>query len=253
MNQLNRFQGTDALFDYLNPQNGSITPMIELPESLNPYKDYNIHIHAKMLSALPLGNVKSIPAFQLLADAGQSGKKNIIESSSGNTVASMGVLAPYFGFDETHAFVSHEVTKGKLQLLRLFNVTPIVNHEPICPSESDMESGIHKARLKGSEADWYNPDQYANPANLRAHYNITGPEIWTQTEGRIDYFCAGLGTTGTLVGSSRYLKEKNPLIKSIGVVRAPNNPVPGPRTKNLLKDISFAWQEACDDVIEIGI
>lgn len=248
----NSFKGADALRDYLNPTNGEFSPLIELPESLNPFAKYNVHLHAKMLSALPLGNVKSLPAYAMLANRKPDGKTKIIESSSGNTVASLGVLAPYFGFKEVNAFVSHETTRGKLKMLKLFGVKLIVNREPICPSEHDLTSGIHKARQKGQDAEWYNPGQYDNPDNIAAHYQVTGPQIWQQTEGQIDYFCAGLGTTGTMIGTAQYLKEQSPAIQMVGVVRSPNNPVPGPRTRNLLDDISFEWQKSCDALVDVG-
>lgn len=245
------FTGENALFDFLNPKTGMMAPMVELPAHLNPYAaTHNIRIHAKLLNMMPLGNVKSIPAFHMLDKADKKDAEYLVENSSGNTVASMGILAPYFGFKDVHAYVSNEVTKGKLQLLQLCNVTPIVNQEPICPSEHDTESGIHKARIQGRDPEWFNPDQYANPDNIDAHYTITGPQLWQQRGGAIDYFCAGMGTTGTLIGSARYLKEQHPDLQVVGIVRAPNNPVPGPRTKNLLKDISFNWQEICDHLIE---
>jgi cysteine synthase/rhodanese-related sulfurtransferase len=250
--QHNVFHGSDGLKTYLNPQNGQFTPMVELPPSLNPYANKNIHIYAKLLSAMPLGNVKSIPAYFMLDRAGETGKTKIIESSSGNTVASLGVLAGHFGYEETHALVSHEVTQGKLDMLRLFGVTPIINKEPICPSENDETSGIKKARKLGLTASWFNPDQYGNQHNIESHYNITGPQINQQLNGEIDYFFSSMGTTGTMMGSSRYLKETCKGVKTIGVVRAPNNPIPGPRTKNLLEEVSFEWSESCDDLVEVG-
>jgi cysteine synthase/rhodanese-related sulfurtransferase len=249
----NVFAGPDALKVYLDPQNGVYTPLVEMPVDLNPYAEYNVRIYAKLLNTLPLGNVKSIPAFHMLSHhTAQPTQKKIIESSSGNTVASMGILAPYFGFSETHALVSHEVTAGKLKMLQLFGVHPIINREPICPSENDQSSGIHKARKLGRGSSWYNPDQYGNPANIEAHYTITGPQIWDQMGGKVDYFAAGMGTTGTLIGTSSFLKNQNKNIQTIGVVRAPNNPVPGPRTKNLLNDVAFDWNKHCDEMVDIG-
>lgn len=248
----NVFSGADGLRHYLDPLNGQFTPLVELPPDMNPYAGYNIRIHAKLLNALPLGNVKSIPAFHMLNQSGYTGKKKIIESSSGNTVASMGLLASYFGYDETYALVSHEVTKGKLDLLRLYGVHPIINREPICPSESDETSGIKKARKQGQRLAWFNPDQYGNPLNINAHYQVTGPQIWQQIEHKINYFCASMGTTGTIMGTSQFLKEQNPDIQTVGVVRSPNNPIPGPRTRNLLNEVSFGWRESCDDIVEVG-
>lgn len=256
MLEKNNFSGENGLFDYLNPRNGQYTPMVELPRKLNPYIEYNVHLHMKLLSALPLANVKSIPAFHMLEKSRQNpdnhDKTHVIESSSGNTAASLGVLAAYFGYQDVQAYVSHEVSRGKLQMLQLFGVTPVVNKEPICPSENDTASGIHKARARGRTKGWLNPDQYANPDNIEAHYKVTGPQIWEQRQGRVDYFCAGLGTTGTMLGAARYLKERNNDIGLIGVVRAPNNPVPGPRTKHLLEDVAFDWQSGCDELVEIG-
>ncbi len=102
------------------------------------------------------------------------------------------------------------------------------------------------------ENKWFNPGQYDNEANPQAHEKWTAPQIWEQTQGKIDILCVGLGTTGTIVGTAKYLKDKNKDIKIVGVTRKPNNPVPGVRTQNLLQEIAFDWKKYTDTVEEIG-
>jgi cysteine synthase A len=131
-------------------------------------------------------------------------------------------------------------------MLQFFGIEPIVNVEPQAPLENDPTTGVFKARQDGLQPDAINPGQYENNDNPEAHEKWTGPQIWQQTEGKIDIFGVGLGTTGTLIGNSRFLKSKNPAIKVVGVMRAPDNYVPGVRTENLLNVVDFAWRDHVD-------
>ncbi len=237
--------------DFLDPRS-TVTPLIELPGSLNPLAKDNIRIFAKRMDLLPLGNVKSLPAFHMLKAAQLDGIHTLIENSSGNTVASLAILGRLFGVPQTKALVSNEVSRGKLALLRLFGVEVIVKDEPICPDPNDPESGIYQAKRMGLTEGWFNPSQYENEANPTAHYVSTGPQLWEQLEGTLTIFCAGLGTTGTLVGTGSYLKEQSPSVLTVGVVRSPNNQVPGVRTENLLRETAFDWREVADAVELIG-
>lgn len=251
------FAGENALYTYLNPQNHPMTPLVELPASLNPYASHKVRIFAKMMGHTPLMNVKSLPAFSMIDGLRKQNElencTRLIENSSGNTVFSLAIIGRALGINTTQAFVSNEISDGKLKMLRLFGVEPIVNNEPICPDPNDPTSGIHKARKMAQEdPSLTNPGQYENPCNPNAHYEITGPQLWKQTQGNLSIFCAGLGTTGTMVGTSNYLKGQNAAICCIGVVRAKNNPVPGPRTRGLLQEIAFDWRTACDDIQEVG-
>lgn len=252
----NTFFGKDSLRNFLNPSMHSPTPLVELPEDLNPYTNHRIKIYAKMMSMLPLMNVKSVPAFMMLQDANDlgllDGVDTVIEASSGNTVLSLSPLAKAYGIDNTESLVSHEISEGKLKLLRLMGTKAVVSKEPICADPKDPESRIYKARERGKEKGYYNPDQYHNSSNPKGHEEITGPQIWDQLHGKVDVFCCGLGTTGTMIGNSKYLKSRNKNIKSIGVLRAPNNLVPGLRTETLLREISHDWRSAVDGTIEIG-
>ena len=252
----NTFKGENSLYDYLNPNN-TLTPLIELPPSLNPFYNDGVRISLKMMSMTPLANVKSIPAWNMLFKAGESGElkdiDTLIENSSGNTVYSLGILGRLFEIPVTKAMASHQISKGKLKLLQFFGIQPIINEEPICPDPSDSTSGIFKAKKWAHEQkNLFNPGQYDNPENPKAHQEITGPQIWKQTQGDVQIFCSGLGTTGTMVGVGSFLKEQNKSISTVGVVRSKNNPVPGPRTKNLLNEIAFDWKGISDEVVEIG-
>jgi cysteine synthase/rhodanese-related sulfurtransferase len=253
---LNVFSGPNAVRDFLNPDNGPMIPLVELPDHCNPFRKNGVRIYAKLMNMLPLTNVKSLPALNMLLEAKESGRlkkvNTLIENSSGNTVFSLATIARLFGIKKTKAIVSHEVTWGKLQLLRLFGTEILVNKEPICPDPSDKESGIYKARQKGKQRGWFNPGQYDNEANPRSHAKWTAPQIWDQTDGNITVFCAGLGTTGTILGVGSYLKKRSKNIAVVGVVRSPNNPIPGVRTPNLLREIAFDWQKVTDHLEEIG-
>ena len=194
--QLNVFEGKNAVRDFLNPSNNPMIPLVELPTQCNPFHKDGVQIFAKLMNMLPLANVKSLPALNMLLEAEESGRlkkvHTLIENSSGNTVFSLATIARLFGIEKTKAIVSHEVTWGKLQLLRLFGTQILVNEEPICPDPSDKESGIYKARQKGKSKGWFNPGQYDNEANPRAHAKWTAPQIWKQTDGKITLFCAGV-------------------------------------------------------------
>lgn len=253
---LNVFKGDNAILDYLNPESQVFTPLVELPKNLNPFYDDGVRIYAKLLNTLPLTNVKSIPAFNMLKEMDRKGElKNIhtiIENSSGNTVLSLAVIGRILGIQNTKAFVSYEVPFGKLQMLQLFGVEPLVNKEPICPDPADKTSGIYKAKKWGERKGWVNPGQYENANNPDGHKKTTGPQIFEQMNGDVQMFCAGLGTTGTMVGTAGYLKEKNQDIKTLGVIRTPNNPVPGVRTRGLLNMIAFNWKNYVDFIEEVG-
>jgi rhodanese-related sulfurtransferase len=106
------------------------------------------------------------------------------------------------------------------------------------------------ARQLGAQDDHINLGQYDNEANPKAHEQITGPQLFEQLGDTLGMFCAGLGTTGTLLGTTRYLTKKLPNLKVAGVVRKPNNSVPGVRTRNGLKEVSFPWDTILTEPLE---
>ena len=246
----NVFQGPDSLKDFLNPGRHPNLPMVELPEELNPFAGEKIRIFAKLMGMSPLANVKAIPAYNMIREMHRRGDlegvDRLVENSSGNTVSSMALVARQYGVERTQSYVPSEISWNKLLMLLFFGIEPIVNEEPQNPSENDPESGVYKAKADGGAADAINPGQYDNEDNPEAHEKWTGPQIWEQTDGKIDIFCAGLGTTGTLIGNSKYLKSKNSNIRVVGALRAPDQYVPGVRTENLLKLVGFDWREHVD-------
>jgi cysteine synthase len=158
------------------------------------------------------------------------------------------VAARQFGIENIQAFVPTEVSWQKVLMLLFFGITPVVNQEPDSPDPKDTRSGIYKTKELGEQKTWINPGQYDNPDNPSAHEKWVGKQIWEQTEGEISVFASSLGTTGTLIGNSVYLKKKNDRIQTVGVMRAPDHYCPGPRTEKLLRLVGHEWQPHVDSV-----
>ncbi len=242
----NVFSGPEAIRDFMDPGKLPYLPLVEIPRSLNPLYDDGVRILAKMMNLMPLGNVKSVPAFNMIREKALAGELDgvdaLIENSSGNTVFSLAIAARQFGVEKTYSYVPAEISWNKLLMLLFFGVEPIVNREPATPTENDPASGVYKARKDGERPDMMNPGQYENPDNPAAHRKWTGPQIWDQTDGKLSLFAAALGTTGTLIGTASYLKEQNPELPIVGVMRAPDHYVPGARTEKLLNLVDFDWR-----------
>jgi cysteine synthase A len=252
---LNVFKGQNSVREYLNPGKISYLPLVEIPAEMNPLLDNGVRIFAKLMTYNGLHHVKTIPAYNMMLEKHKRGElegvTHIIENSSGNTISAIAVAARLFGIENIQAFVPDEVSHHKLLLLLFYGVTPIVNQEPQQPNPSDPRSGVFKAKKLGEQAGWVNPGQYSNPDNPKAHQKWIGQQIWEQTDGQIGVFCGALGTTGTIIGNSTYLKAHNDAVQVVGVMRAPDNYVPGPRTKKLLSLIGFDWQQHVDAVQEV--
>jgi len=252
---LNTFKGRNSIKDFLNPGKHPYLPLVELPEDLNSYSDSGVRIFAKLMTFLPLGNVKCLAAYNMLSEMDSRGElkgvEQVIENSSGNTVFSIAMVARMLGIDKIKSFVPTEVSWGKLLMLRFFGVEPIVNQEPTWPDSTDPTSGIYKAQKLGKSDGWINPGQYNNEDNPKAHQKWTGKQIWEQTEGKISVFCAGLGTTGTIIGTSTYLKKQKNKVQVVGVMREADTYTPGVRTKALLRLIGFNWQKHVDDIQKV--
>lgn len=248
----NVFSGPSAVRDFLDPGQLPFIPLVEIPDSLNPYLKDGVRIYGKMMSQLPLGNLKALPAYNMIAEKSARGElqgvDRLIENSSGNTVSSLALVARQFGVEHTSSYVPSEISWNKLLMLLFFGVEPIVNEEPSDPQGNDPKSGINKAKRDGEADDTWNPGQYDNPDNPAAHQRWTGPQIWEQTEGKLSLFCASLGTTGTIIGTSTFLKSKRLDLPVIGVMRAPDNYVPGPRTEKLLNLVGFDWRDHVDHI-----
>jgi len=255
MPALNVFKGSNAVRDFLDPGKHPYLPLVEIPETLNPFAGDRVRIFAKLMTFSPLGNVKALPAYNMMREHYRRGELDgvtrAVENSSGNTVFSMALAARQFGVEKTLSFVSHEISWHKLLMLLFFGVEPIVNQEPSHPDASDPRSGVYKARRRGARKGWINPGQYDNPDNPKAHQKWTAKQIWEQTGGHISVFCAGLGTTGTIIGNARYLKRKKRSVQIVGVMRDDESYVPGVRTRGLLQLIGFDWERHVDDIQKV--
>jgi cysteine synthase len=245
------FAGPDSLRDFLNPGNHPPLPLVELPDRLNPLRDRGVRIFGKLMYLLPLLSIKSLPALNMLLEAADRGDLDdvttLVENSSGNTAFSIGVLAGLFGVSQVVAMVPWDIAPGKLDLLRLCGAEPRLVRAPAGP-----ESGISQARAAGRREGWFNPGQYDNAANPAAAEKWLAPEIWSQTQQKLSVFATGLGTTGTLVGASRYFRRLGAPVKVVGVLCDPQSAVPGVRTEAALGEIGFPWRDAADAIVEAG-
>lgn len=250
------FRGPTSIRDFLNPINSGDTPLVELPEKLNPYYKDGVRIFMKLMFMLPSGQIKSLAAYNMLNTEHVNGNTanihTLVEASSGNTSYALSTIGKTFGIENTVAYVSHEISKKKLQTLRLFGIQPEVFVDPLCADPSDSESRIYKANKKGEEPGYLNLDQYSNTSNPEAHELITGPQILRQLENNIAICSAGLGTTGTIVGLSNVFKKNNLKTRIVAGVRSANNMVPGLRTMDLLREIRFDWKKNIDSIYPIN-
>jgi len=176
-------------------------------------------IYAKLEFSNPTGSIKDRPAKHMILKAERDGRikpgDTIIENSSGNMAMSLALIAIQRGY-RLKTVVRDTISKEKLGQLLALGVEVIKADTSLPPESPDSYNNI-TPRLAREMDHCYFPDQHNNRENNEAHYLFTGPEIWEQTEGRIDYLIAGMGTGGTIGGLGKFLKEKNPRIKVIAV------------------------------------
>jgi cysteine synthase len=244
-NSMNFFTGPDSVRNFLNPDCNPPIPLVELPDNLNPFASQRVRLFAKLMYLLPLLNSKSLPVLNMLMEVSRKldGVHTIVENSSGNTAFSLAIMAPLFGVESVRAFVPQDIAPGKLELLRLSGAEI---------SFAKKTSGIVEARRIGKRKGFLNLDQYANVANVAAHAKWTAKQIWEQTTGNLSLFCTGLGTTGTALGAKQFFKKQSPKVTVVGVYCLPDNAVPGVRSMEALKEISFRWKSELLHRVGIG-
>lgn len=190
------------------------TPLVELVK-LN--KNPKVKILAKLEGSNPGGSVKDRPAYYMIKKAEESGEltkdKIILEPTSGNTGIALAMIGAAKGY-KVRLVMPECVSVERRRVLEAFGA-----EIALTPGPEKTDGAIKKAHqiIKEDPDKYYMPNQFENENNILAHYETTGPEIWKQTNGEIDVFVAGMGTTGTLMGTAKYLKEKKPEIKIIGV------------------------------------
>jgi len=198
-----------------NPDNP--TPMVRLSERMNPHADYEVLL--KLEGMNPFGSIKDRTALYMLRGLHLEADQALVEPSAGNTGIALAAMANAQGTPIEIA-VPDGTPEEKKALLRFLGAELIEVEDELCPLfPTEGARGVVKSMVE-SEAyngKYVSPNQYENQLNVEAHYRTTGPEIWKQTNGEIDYFFAGIGTGGTISGAGRFLKEQNPNIKIIGV------------------------------------
>jgi cystathionine beta-synthase len=192
------------------------TPLIRLGR-IERGEGVDARFLAKVEYLNPGGSVKDRPAVKMLEVAEKEGllkpSGTVVEPTSGNTGAGLALAAAVKGY-RCICVMPEKASKEKQALLKALGAEVVVT--PSLPPE-DPESYYGVAeRLAREIPGGFKPGQYENPANPLAHYETTGPEVWKQTHGRITHFVAGMGTCGTITGTGRYLKERNPEVKVVG-------------------------------------
>ena len=177
----------------------------------------NVEIYAKAEWFNPGGSVKDRAALAMVRDGERTGNlrpgKIILDATSGNTGIAYGMIGAALGY-RVKLCLPASASPERKHILKAYGVDLAIT-----PGDEGSDGAIRRVReIHAAEPDkYFYPDQYCNPANPGAHYATTAPEIWEQTQGRITHFVAGLGTSGTFVGTTRRLKEFNPRIRCIGV------------------------------------
>ncbi|MGH9704251.1 MAG: PLP-dependent cysteine synthase family protein [Candidatus Acidiferrales bacterium] len=191
------------------------TPLLPLRRVVPDFP--NVEIYAKAEWFNPGGSVKDRAALRMICEGQQSGaldpSKTILDATSGNTGIAYALIGAAKGYRVKLCIPSSATEERKL-ILKAYGVELIFT-----PAEEGSDGAIRRVR-QIYEADperYFYPDQYNNPANWRAHYDSTAPEIWSQTRQRVTHFVAGLGTSGTFVGTTRRLREFNPEIRAISM------------------------------------
>lgn len=175
----------------------------------------------------PAGSVKDRPALSMIRRAEARGDIRpgdiLIEPTSGNTGIALAMAAAMMGY-RMILIMPENSSAERVQTMRAYGAEVLLT-----PAAQSMPGAIDLARQMQSEGRGVILDQFSNPDNPEAHFDGTGPEIWQQTEGRITHFVSSMGTTGTIMGVSRYLKQQNRDIQIIGVQPEPGSQIPGIR------------------------
>jgi cysteine synthase B len=190
------------------------TPLVELTH-LNG--NSNVRILGKLEGNNPGGSVKDRPAYYMLKNAEESGQltkdKIILEPTSGNTGIALAMIGTAKGY-RIKLCMPECVSTERMHILEAYNAEIVLT-----PAREGTDGAIRRAHqlLEQSPETYFMPNQYDNQNNWLAHYETTGPEIFAQTKGEVDVVVAGMGTGGTLMGISKFLKEKKPGIKIVGI------------------------------------
>ena len=200
------------------------TPLVELKQ-INGSK--NVTIYGKLEGNNPGGSVKDRAAYGMIKGALDRGEikdsTTLIEATSGNTGIALAMIASLFKVP-IELVMPEDATRERVLTMEAFGAKVILT-----PKERSMEGAIDYANAQLSKEGYLMLNQFANPDNPLMHYKTTGPEIWNDTNGKVTHFVSTMGTTGSIMGISRYLKEQNPNIQIIGCQPTDGSKIPGIR------------------------
>jgi cysteine synthase len=240
-----------------------VRELIASPENPTPLVRLNrvlpagIDAYLKLEWFNPFGSVKDRTARALLEGMRQRDElrdQELVEATSGNTGIALAALAALEGLRLT-VTIPAGVPEEKLVLLRMLGATVMPTPDELCPVDNPRDGAIALARAiaeSPAHAGRYAmPNQYANPDNVRAHYETTGPEIWEQTEGKVRTFVAGYGTCGTITGVARFLKQRDPSIRIVAVEPRPGHRLPGLKNLEEARAPAILDRSVIDEVIRV--
>ncbi|MFD2098642.1 cysteine synthase CysM [Flagellimonas iocasae] len=200
------------------------TPMVESKVlNTNP----NVKLFFKLEGNNPGGSVKDRPAFNMIKSGLERGdftkESKLIEATSGNTGIALAMIAGLYGLD-IELVMPENSTKERVQTMRAYGAKVTLT-----PSDVGIEGARDYAEAKVRDEGYIMLNQFANDDNWMAHYKSTGPEIWNDTAGEVTHFVSSMGTTGTIMGTSTYLKEQNSSVQIVGVQPTDESKIPGIR------------------------
>ena len=200
------------------------TPLVE-SRALN--QNPNVKLFFKLEGHNPGGSVKDRAAYNMIKSGLKRGdfdkSSKLIEATSGNTGISLAMITGIFGLN-IELVMPENSTKERVQTMQAYGAKVILT-----PAEVGIEGARDYAEAKVKEEGFIMMNQFANDDNWKAHYKSTGPEIWKDTQGEITHFVSAMGTTGTIMGTSTFLKEKNHDVQIVGVQPTDNSKIPGIR------------------------
>jgi cysteine synthase B len=187
----------------------------------------DLQVFGKLEGQNPGGSVKDRAAYGMIKGAIDRGELHsgvrLVEATSGNTGIALAMIARLFHIDIT-LIMPESATAERVQTMRAYGAEVVLT-----PAEKTIEYSRTYAEQLAAQPDHLMLNQFANPDNWGMHYRTTGPEIWRDTKGKITHFVSSMGTTGTIMGVSRYLKEQNPNIQIVGVQPTDGSRIPGIR------------------------
>lgn len=200
------------------------TPLIDVSELINKE---GIQLFAKLEGQNPGGSVKDRAAYSMIKNAFDRGDINkdshLVEATSGNTGIALAMIAQSYGI-KISLIMPDGATPERVKTMKAYGAEVILT-----PAERTIEYSRELAEEMVDSGNYFMLNQFANSDNKLAHYKTTGPEIWRDTDGSITHFVAAMGTTGTIMGVSRYLKEQNPAITIVGTQPTEGSKIPGIR------------------------